>query len=111
MNFKEHIIDDIEKTFVNLEEFAEEKTINGVTVVVVEDSDELEYRIKADYNGLIIGDVLFFISFTEYEKIPRVNKIPCSNMAIKYDGIPCTVMQVNKLDGMWEIILQTAGGR
>lgn len=111
MKFKEHIIEDINNTFVNANEFAEEKNINGVNVLVVEDSDELEHRIKANYNGLIIGDVLFFISFSEYKKIPRVNKTPTSNMAIRYDGIPSTVIQVNKMDGMWEIVLQMAGGR
>lgn len=110
MNFKEYIENDIEVTFMNNEEFAEGKRINGVTVTVVEDSDELERRIKTDYQGLIIGDVLFFISADEYAKIPRVSTIPTAGMALNYEGKPSTVINVGKLSGVYEIILRTAGG-
>ena len=110
MNFKEHIANDISKTIINLDEFADEKNINGVIVRVVEDSDKLEYRIKKDYDGLIIGDVLFFISKEEYAKIPRVTETPTTNQAISYDGKPATIINVGKMDGLYEIILQHAGG-
>lgn len=110
MNFKEHVANDISKTFINMDEFAVKKNINGVDVELVEDSDRLEYRIKENYNGLVIGDVLFYISDEEYEKIPRVSRTPTSNQAIKYDGKPATIIDVGKLDGIYEIIIQHAGG-
>lgn len=110
MNFKEHIANDISSTFENLDEFAIEKSINGVSVRLVEDSDRLEYRIKKNYDGLIIGDVLFFISEKEYAKIPKVNAIPTANQSISYDGKPATMITVGKLDGLYEIIIQHAGG-
>lgn len=110
MKFKEYIKSDIGNTFINNNEFAEEKKINGATVLVIEDSDKLESRIKSDYNGLIIGDILFYISSDEYAKIPRVNDVPTTNMALNYDGIRATVTNVGKQSGIYEIILQTAGG-
>lgn len=110
MNFKEYIANDITSTFVNEDEFASKKKINGVSVQVVEDSDELEYRIKKNYDGLIIGDVLFYISEAEYAKIPRVSEIPTANQAIKYDGKASTIISVKKQNGLYEIIIQHAGG-
>ena len=108
--FKDYIADDIKKTFFNLEEFAEEVDINGATVSVMEDSEKLESRIKKDYDGLIIGDVLFYISMEEYKKIPFVKGIPTANQAIRYDGKPCTITNVNTENGVYEIILTVAGG-
>ena len=110
MKFKEYVANDIANTFVNDDEFAVYAKINGVVVKVVEDSNQLEYRIKENYGGLIIGDVLFFISEEEYAMIPRVSPIPNTNQAINYNGKPATIVDVGHYDGMYEIILQNAGG-
>lgn len=110
MNFKEYIQHDIEQTFVNSSEFADTVKINGVSVNVVEDKDQLLYRIKKDYDGLIVGDILFYISADEYKKIPRVSEIPTVYEAINYGGRPCTIVEVSPQDGMYEIILKKAGG-
>lgn len=110
MNFKEYVANDIVNTFVNNDEFAVDAKINGVVVNVIEDSNQLEYRIKENYGGLIIGDVLFFISEEEYAKIPRVTNPPNTNQAINYNGKPATIVDVGRYDGMYEIILQNAGG-
>ena len=108
--FKEYVKNDIDNIFINNDEFSEKVMINGVEVSVMEDSDKLEYKIKKDYDGLIIGDILFYISETDYAMIPKVENPPVTHMAINYRGNPCTVMNVNKQMGMYEIILQYAGG-
>lgn len=112
MNFKEYAHQDIAGTFVNQDEFASKVNINGVTVSVVEDKDQLLYRIKKDYEalGLIIGDILFFISEEEWAKIPRVSPAPTVHEAITYNGRPCTVTDVTPQEGIYEITLQKAGG-
>lgn len=110
MNFKEHIQRDISNTFVNDSEFAMTVKINGVSVKVIEDKDQLLYRIKKNYDGLIVGDVLFFIDIEEYGKIPNVSPNPSVNEAINYNGRPCLIMDVNSQDGMYEITLQKVGG-
>lgn len=108
--FKEYVKNDIENTFINNDEFAEQVLINGVEVSVVEDSDKLDYKIKQDYNGLVIGDILFYISNAEYSKIPMVNNPPITDMIISYNGKPCSVTSTNKQMGIYEIILQYTGG-
>ena len=110
MNFKEYVQHDIENTFVNDSEFASSVNINGVSVNVIEDKDQLLYRIKKNYDGLVVGDVLFFISKDEYAKIPRVSATPSVREAVSYNGRPCTIIDVNFQDGMYEIILEKVGG-
>lgn len=110
MEFKEYVQHDIDSTFINLTEFANEVLINGVRVNVVEDKDQLLYRIKKNYDGLTVGDILFYISKEEYAKIPHVSKIPSANEAINYNGKPCLIMDVTTQDGLYEITLQKTGG-
>ena len=111
MNFKEYVANDISNTFFNNDEFSCKVLINGVEVDVVEDSDELEYRIKKNYDGLVIGDVLFFISESEYAKIPKVTSVPTANQAITYNKKPSVITNVSINLGVYEIIIQYAGGR
>lgn len=110
MNFKEYVQHDINSTFVNLDEFGSTVNINGVSVNVVEDKDQLLYRIKKNYDGLVVGDILFFISMEEYQKIPHVSEFPTVNEAVTYNGRPCLITDVNPQDGVYEITLQKAGG-
>lgn len=111
--FKDYVAEDI-NTFLNLEEFAESVEINGVSVSIVEDNDELERKIKDEFyrnlEGMVVGDVLFFISKAEYEKIPKVKPIPTADQAIRYKGKPCVITHVSTKNGMYEIILQVIGG-
>ena len=107
MNFKEYVAKDID-TFINLDEFSELIAINGVEVKVVEDHEKLEYKIKKDYDGLIIGDVLFYIKNSECSKIPNMNP-PKTNVAISYKGIPSVITNVSEDMGIYEIILQRTG--
>ena len=46
MSFKAILRDDAKKTFLNLEEFADEHEINGRTMPALVDSNELESREK-----------------------------------------------------------------
>jgi hypothetical protein len=110
MDFKQHMAADIENIFINLNEFAETVTINGAKVNVMEDSDKLLYRIQKNYDGLIIGDVLFYISTEEYAKIPHLSPVPTANQAIRYNGKAATITNVGKQGGLYEIIIQNAGG-
>lgn len=109
MIFKEYIQHDIDKAFVNLDEFATNVNINGVSVRVVEDKDQLLYRIKKNYDGLVVGDILFYISKEEYKRIPHLSDVPSANEALTYNKRPCLIVDVSNQDGMYEIILQKAG--
>lgn len=109
MNFKEYVQHDICNTFVNQDEFASEVLINGASVKVVEDKDQLLYRIKKNYDGLVVGDILFFISLEEWGKIPHVSKTPKVHEAVSYNGKPCTIVEVSPQEGLFEVLLQKVG--
>lgn len=109
MMFKEHAQHDIGSTFDNDTEFASKVNINGVEVSVIEDKDQLLYRIKKNYDGLVVGDILFYISVGEYSKIPHVSPVPTANEAVTYNGRPCVIVEANDQVGMYEITLQKAG--
>jgi len=108
--FKEYITKDIEQIFKNEKEFSETVTINGVSVIVNIDNDRLSQKAYTDFDGVVLGDILFFISATEFKKIPNVKKEPKGNDAIMFDGKPCIVTNVVTNSGMYEITLQYAGG-
>ena len=62
-----------------------------------------------DFDGVVIGDILFFITPDEFKKIPNVRKSPKVNDAIMFDNKPCIVTNVVENMGMYEVTLQYAG--
>lgn len=106
--FKEYVAEDI-NTFVDPDEFGEKAKLNGVTVNIVPDKEQMDYKIKKDYDGLIIGDILFFISAEEYKKIPRMSRPASAGDALLFNGRPATVVSCTEMSDLYEIILQIAG--
>ena len=106
---KEYIGKDLE-VFINSDEFAENVVVNGQTVKVMIDNDRLSQKIVKEYDGMVIGDILFFISKEEYEKIHHVSGKPKPNEAIVFDGKPCVIVSVTHNLGLMEFVLQYAGG-
>lgn len=106
--FKEYIKQDIDRVFMNEKEFSEVVTINGVSVVVNIDNDSLTQKIFA-VDGVVLGDILFFISVDEFKKIPNVRKTPKVNDALMFNGRPGVITNIAENMGMYEIILQYGG--
>jgi hypothetical protein len=107
--FKDYLQADIDKVFINTQEYAEPVFINGVSVNIVQDKEQLEYKLSKDTRGLINGNMLFSISETEYCKIPKVNKIPRAGDVIMYDSKPATICDVSYNAGLYQIIIESAG--
>lgn len=112
--FKEYIKKDINNVFKNEKEFSETVTINGVSVIINIDNDRLSQKTFKYFdgvvNGVVIGDILFFIAPDEFKKIPNVRKAPKVNDAIMFDNKPCIVTNVVENMGMYEVTLQYSGG-
>lgn len=106
---KEYIAKDINNVFKNQEEFSETVTINGVSVVVNIDNDRLAQKAFTDFDGVVMGDILFFISAEEFKKIPYMKKKPCANDALMFEGKACEIINVSESMGMFEIALQYGG--
>lgn len=111
MSFKDYVANDINAVFMDNREFASDVKINGVTVRVSEDEDNLRYRIQKNYDGLVVGDVLFYITLNEYAKIPHMLPVPQPEQRLHYNGKPAVITIVNENMGLYEIIIQYSGGR
>ena len=108
--FKEYVAKDVENIFVNEKEFSEFVTINGVSVCVSIDNDKLSQKAFTDFDGVVIGDILFYISASEFKKIPLMKKEPKVDDALMFNGKPCIVINVVENFGMYQIALQYSGG-
>ena len=109
MTFREQMSRDIAKVFVNTSEHGEKVNINGVDADIVWDNETLNYRIQNDYQGLVLGDALFFISVEEWAKIPRVSNPPKTNEAILIAGCKATITLVSSNTGLYDITITYAG--
>lgn len=107
--FKDHIAADIGKAFIDTTEHGSTASINGANISIVQDNDRLEYRLMRDTAGLLRGDILFYISKTEFAKIPKVTSPPRTGEAVIYNGKPATMTSVVSNVGVYEIVLEFAG--
>lgn len=104
MNFKEQIQKDLD-VFINLDEFGEKKilTLNRSKKVfeIVVDDYSLKKRTQKQYDGIIEGDLLYFIKQSDLG-----NTIIKSGDLQFINGVPYIVIYV-KLDmGLYEVLLQ-----
>ncbi len=107
-SFKDVFTSDMNILF-NPDEFGEIMQINGVSVIIVKDNDKLEYRISKDTSGLLTGDILFYITYTEFEKIPKIKHPPRTGDALLFNSKPTTIIDCKDDTGAYQIILQYTG--
>lgn len=100
LGFKDFIAQDAH-VFVNDAEFAITHKIDGLDVPVVVDDDRLKLRLKKDFEGLIIADILYFIKFSNMPA--RKFKSGDSQM---FDGHAFTIVDVTENNGIYEVMLQ-----
>lgn len=87
-------------TFFNENEFAETHNLDGRSVKVLVDNDRLQHRSKVEYEGVIVGDILYYVDSNDMPKIPKVDDMQ------RFDNAYCTVFDVRKDKGVYEIILK-----
>ncbi|WP_326514789.1 hypothetical protein [Clostridium intestinale] len=98
-SFKECLVED-SKVFFNNNEFSEKHNINGRLLNIVVDNNQLMNRSKIEYEGVMVGDILYYVTSEDYGKAPKVDEVQM------YDNIPCKVFDVRIDSGMYEIILK-----
>jgi hypothetical protein len=103
MSFKDIVKGDL-AAIMGANEFAEVHNIGGRNLAVIVDNDRLMRRSKVEYDGVIVGEVLFYVQASEYGPMPKVDEI------IKYDGRLYQVFDVRDALGVYyEIILKANG--
>ena len=96
--FKEILDKDLD-VFVNIEEFGEESSINGTTIIVVEDNDGVK-EYKNNNVDLIYEDLLML-----YCKVQDLDSINIDNY-IDYNGMFYTILSKDKQGGIYQIVLK-----
>lgn len=104
MSFKDQLTKDM-SVFLKTDEFAELHTINGVELSCTVDNDRLKERSKKEYDGISVGELLFFVKKSDYGSRPE-NGTP-----VLFDRRQMYVFNAREDMGMYEIILsQNRGG-
>ncbi len=97
-NFKDYLQSD-HQVFFNPDEFGEISQINGRNLTVVEDEDRLAERTKKEFDGISIGELLYFVKAVEYGEKPEIGE------AQRYGKRQMYVTDVKESSGIYEIIL------
>lgn len=88
--------------FFDLDEHAETHTIDEKTMTIIVDNEQLMKRSKQEFEGVIVGDLLYYAKVSDFLKKPRPDEIQI------YDGDQYQVIDCREVDGMYEIILKGA---
>lgn len=98
MSFKAQIADDIERVFLNSDDFAESHTIEGITVVCVVD-DNAQARVKQGrILGMVEADVILFGKASDFPFRPEEH--------MNVDGKEMFVVKWAEAMGVIEIALE-----
>ncbi len=113
--FKDILHQDIKQTFLNPEEFGEEHTVNGKSMVIVTDDLEIIEREKKMKSGIASGDGMFARQVFFYAAAEDFGALPAQGGIIDIDGQKYVVVDVTDEAGMYGITVEAnrshAGGR
>jgi len=88
--------------FFNINELAEVHNVGGRELPVIVDNDKLAQRTQKDYEGIYIGDLLFYVSVSAMGEKPKPGKL------LLFDSVPYEVFSATEDTGMYEIILKAS---
>ena len=100
MSFKDDILADLDEVFLNLDEFAEEHTIEGKKISVVMNHDQLETLKEGQILGLVEADVVIFA---------KVEDLPLDldpGRPLNVDGREMIVVKAYRHMGLAEVALR-----
>lgn len=102
--FKDLLQDDINNVFLNQNEFAEMHTVDGRQLLVVVDNDRLMQRSKKEFDGVSVGEILYYVQIKDLLERPEQGSLQV------FDGRPMYVFDCREDGGIYEIILQQNRG-
>ncbi|MFO7153943.1 MAG: hypothetical protein DIU64_003140 [Caldicoprobacter oshimai] len=85
-------------------DFAEPHTINGKVINIIVDNDRLIQRSKKEYDGLSVGELLFYVKKTDFGERPEVDA------PLIFDNRQMYVFDCREDEGIYEIILRQNRG-
>lgn len=107
MTFKDIIKQDVQQTFLNVDEFSEIHTVNGKPMAVQIDNNEQIEREKRDsqhMDGIYVKQVLMYVSAEDYGPLPK------QGTAVSLDKRSYRVADAIAEDGIYSITLEANRG-
>lgn len=93
------IMNDINNVFFNDTEFAHIHHIDNKAMLVIVDNDRLMQRSKKEFEGLSIGEILYFVKAKDFGELPE------QGTPQTFDGRIMYVFNAREDNGVYEIIL------
>lgn len=97
--FKDAVSKDVKAVFLNLDEFANEHTLNGKTVVCVVDKD-LTTAGNSHFEGVFLNTNTIYVDVKDMEQRPVEGQI------IRLDGVRLMVRSVSVEEGIYVIVAE-----
>ena len=103
-NMKDYFNNDLD-VFINNYDFSDNHTIDKRTLSIIVDNDRLMHRSKKEYDGITVGEILYFVKKSDFGARPEEGTPQI------FDGRQMYVFNVREDNGMYEILLsQNRGG-
>lgn len=104
MSLKDQVLSDLD-VFFNQDEFAGSHVIDGRSLNIVVDNDQLKERSVKEYDGISVGEILYYVKASDYGERPGQGTPQI------FDGRQMYVFDAREDTGVYEIILsQNRGG-
>ncbi len=103
MSFKDVIAADVHDVFLNIEEFSETHTINGVEMPCQEDSSEQierEKRMNQHVDGVYKNQKLIYVAAADFGPLPKQGAL------FTYDSKKYRVADAISEDGVYSLTLE-----
>lgn len=102
--FKDVLRSDIKSVFLNFDEFGEEHEINGETVLIIIDENELTEREKRIRRGIDAElhkkQLLFYVAAEDFGPLPSPGRL------LELDGKKYEITEADNEDGIYSINLE-----
>lgn len=103
-SFKDVLKSDIKSVFLNFTEFGEEHKINGETVLIIIDENELTEREKRNRHNMDVElhkkQLLFYVEEEDFGPLPSPGRL------LDLDGKKYEITDANNEDGIYSISLE-----
>lgn len=103
-SFKDVLKDDVNNTFMNLDEFADTHIVDGKEIPVIIDENEIierEKKMKSNMDGVYVKQKLIYVKADDFGALPAIGR------AIMLDGKRYIVIDAIDEQGVYSITMES----
>jgi hypothetical protein len=103
-SFKDVLKDDVNNTFMNLDEFTDTHIVDGKEIPVIIDENEIierEKKMKSNMDGVYVKQKLIYVKADDFGALPAIGR------AIMLDGKRYIVIDAVDEQGVYSITMES----